>query len=122
MNIIIDEDDQLVLPQDKIERLRCYTSLSYLIIVAVASLFVMSKTNYKLENSAKILILGFCVLFAANLAQSLTEAIDETASSFQDALILVIYEGCWALIYYFISQMQILKILLLSFENIDDKS
>jgi hypothetical protein len=122
MNIIIEDDDQLVLPKEKIERVRYYMSLSYLIIVAVASFFVMTKTNFKLEKSVKILILGFLVLFAALLVQSYTESIDEQANTLQDAIIVMIYEGCWALIYYFISQMQIVSILLLSFENIDDKS
>ena len=120
MNILIDDDDQLVLPKEKIERVRYYMSLSYLIIVAVASFFVMTKTNFKLEKSVKILILGFLVLFAAKLVQSFTESIDEQANTLQDAIIVMISDGCWALIYYFISQMQIVSILLLSFENIDD--
>ncbi len=93
-----------------------------MIVVTILSLLLLTKTNYKLDKSINLVIFGFLILLGVKLLQSYTDGIDEKADSLQDAIILMIFEGCWAVIYFFVSEMQIVNILLLSFENLGDYS
>jgi hypothetical protein len=103
----------LVLPREKIQYARKLVSITFFGILTLSSLWVMLATKFKLERTMQFLIYGYVLLFGARLIQSISDSFDERAVSYWDTVIEMIFEICWAFMYFFISQMVIVKTLLL---------
>ena len=113
MNIIILDDDQLVLPREQIQYARKLVAITFFGIVSLSSLWVMLATKFKLERTIQGVIYAFLLLFGARLIQSIFDNFDERAVSYWDTIIATFFEICWAIMYFFVSQMVIVKTLLL---------
>ena len=69
-------------------------------------------TKFKLDKTIQLMIYGYVLLFAARLIQSLTDSLDEKASSAWDVIIVVLFELLWGFMYFFVCEMHIVRILL----------
>jgi hypothetical protein len=103
----------LVLPREEIKFVRKLLALTLFGILTLSSLWVLWATKFKLERAIQLTIYAYVILFAARLIQSLFDSFDERAVSYWDAIIAMWFEICWAFMYYFVSQMVIVKTLLL---------
>jgi len=88
-------------------------AITFFGIVSLSSLWVMLATKFKLERTIQGVIYAFLLLFGARLIQSIFDNFDERAVSYWDAIIATFFEICWAFMYFFVSQMVIVKTLLL---------
>lgn len=83
----------------------------------------MWATKFKLEKPIQFVIYGYVLLFASRVLQSYSDSIDERAVSYWDTIIALFFEICWAFMYFFVSQMVIVKTLLMDSAAISsDKS
>ena len=83
----------------------------------------MWATKFKLEKPIQFVIYGYVLLFASRVLQSYSDSIDERAVSYWDAIIAMFFGICWAFMYFFVSQMVIVKTLLMDSAAISsDKS
>ena len=112
----------MVLPREAILQARKYLAITLFGIITLASFLVLWASKMKLELSIKCVIFGYFVLFATRMGQSLSESLDERTSGYWDTAIAVLFEFCWAFMYYFVSQMQIVKTLLMDREIDNDES
>lgn len=101
-----------MLPVAAIEKTRTYFAVILFGLVTFSSVWVMLATKFKLDKTIQLMIYGYVLLFAARLIQSLTDSLDETASSAWDVIIVVLFELIWGFMYYFVCEMQIVRILL----------